>query len=363
MCKTPREHRTELLQHTNRPEILPLTFPPPQILGLECQSQTLRLLVEAWRSLDIENDPYVKTLRKRPLAERKLQEAIWKGQTYCNKQLKTFVNRSDHIYEELGTWATDYFIHASIEQFKASISDSSLMANWTDDEKIYLADILFQIPLPNIQFDFTTDEHLSMSPKLAALINFLDQRYEPGFSGLIFVKQRVAVTIMTYILSVHPLTKDRFRCAAYVGWSGNNNRKENLGDLHCLKTQRDTIEEFRTGRKNLIISTDVLEEGIDISACSMVVCYNEPANLKSFVQRRGRARQKKSTYAIMLPDDELAGLDVWRNLEAAMVEAYQDDERQRQQELDLEGDDEEVPGTFRVESTGYSLCFPDRGLG
>ncbi|RMJ29013.1 hypothetical protein PHISP_00093 [Aspergillus sp. HF37] len=359
VCKTPREHRTELLQHTNRPELLPLTFPPPQILGLKCQSQALELLVKACSSVDIENDPYVKTLKKRPFAEEKLQEIILKGQTFYNKQLETFVKRSGHIYGELGSWATDYFILTSIEQFKSSISDSSLMANWDHDVKTYLADFLSQIPLPDIQLDFTTDEHFSISPKLATLINFLDQRYEPGFSGLIFVRQRVAVTIMTHILSIHPLTKDRYRCAAYVGWSGNNNRKEYLGDLHNLKTQRDTIGEFRTGRKNLIISTDVLEEGIDISACSMVVCYDKPPNLKSFVQRRGRARQKKSTYAIMISDDdELAGLDRWRGLEAAMVKAYQDDERQRRQELDLEDDEEEVPGTFRVKSTG-ALLSPD----
>jgi ERCC4-related helicase len=52
----------------------------------------------------------------------------------------------------------------------------------------------------------------------------------------------------------------------------------------------DMLNDFQQRRKNLIISTNVLEEGIDITACYMVICFNKPPNLKSFVQRRGRAR-------------------------------------------------------------------------
>ncbi|KAK5548299.1 Dicer-like protein 2, partial [Exophiala xenobiotica] len=52
--------------------------------------------------------------------------------------------------------------------------------------------------------------------------------------------------------------------------------------------------------KNLIIETDVLEEGIDVTACNLVVCFDVPSNLKPFLQRRGRARQEQSTFAILL---------------------------------------------------------------
>jgi ERCC4-related helicase len=89
----------------------------------------------------------------------------------------------------------------------------------------------------------------------------------------------------------------------------------------------DTLDDFRYRRKNLIISTNVLEEGIDITACHMVICFDKPPNLKSFV-RRGRARQENSIYAIMLAgNDASTSLNDFQKLEEEMLQTYLDDER------------------------------------
>ncbi|KAK5201922.1 Dicer-like protein 2, partial [Exophiala xenobiotica] len=63
---------------------------------------------------------------------------------------------------------------------------------------------------------------------------------------------------------------------------------------------REALTDLRAKAKNLIIETDVLEEGIDVTACNLVVCFDVPSNLKPFLQRRGRARQEQSTFAILL---------------------------------------------------------------
>lgn len=352
VCKTPRESRAELLEHTQCPDLEPMIYPPVVESEFDCASLGLRRLFQFWRAMDIEDDPYVRRLRKRPGSEEKLLKAL-DGKTYCQEQMKKFASRSAHISEELGPWAADYYIQASISQLTTSTSDSSIVSNWNGDEKAYLVNILSQIPLPAIQLDITPSEQVPISPKLKMLIDFLDRIYHPDFSGIIFVTQRVAVTVLVHLLSVHPLTKGRFRCAAYVGWSGNSNRKECIGDLHHLRSQRDTLNDFRSGRKNLIVSTDVLEEGIDISACRLVICFDKPPNLKSFVQRRGRARQKKSTYAIMLAsNDKSANLDALQSLEETMIQAYQDEKRRLRQELEPEEDEEVVDDQLRVESTG-----------
>ncbi|KAK5188552.1 Dicer-like protein 2 [Exophiala xenobiotica] len=70
---------------------------------------------------------------------------------------------------------------------------------------------------------------------------------------------------------------------------------------------REALTDLRAKAKNLIIETDVLEEGIDVTACNLVVCFDVPSNLKPFLQRRGRARQEQSTFAILLnalPEEE-----------------------------------------------------------
>ncbi|PYI00762.1 ATP-dependent helicase dcl2-1 [Aspergillus sclerotiicarbonarius CBS 121057] len=355
VCKTPRVHRSELLTHTHRPHLQQIMFTPVQLDDPQAGSETLRALVRSWSSLSIEDDPYIKKLRRGPLDGRALHHALSSGKTYCNEQLKRFVSRSLHIFEELGEWAADYFIHASVEQLKAGAQNPKNTSGWSDEEKAYLLDIVSRLPTPNIDLNSSDPAAFRISPKFQALLAFLDAKGEPEFSGLIFAKQRATVSVMEKLLSVHPLTKNRFRCAAYVGWSGGGS-KDVLGELLDAQMQRDTLSEFRTGQKNLIVATDVLEEGIDISACSVVVCYDKPPNLKSFVQRRGRARHRESTYAIMFAvDDESSELSKWQDLERAMIDAYEDDERQLREAWALEALNEEVADRFEVESTGAVL--------
>ncbi|KAJ0364299.1 hypothetical protein COL922a_014452, partial [Colletotrichum nupharicola] len=97
-------------------------------------------------------------------------------------------------------------------------------------------------------------------------------------------------------------------------------------------------------------------EGIDVSACSVVVCYNRPPNLKSFLQRRGRARRQHSTYAILLStDDNNSHLHKWQDLERVMEEAYRDDQRRLEELRALETTEEDVHSRFCVEATGAIL--------
>lgn len=350
-------HRHELMKYTHRPILHRVWYAPSDPVILGGASRVLGMLEMRWRTLDIEDDPYVKKLRKSLCDGMELQKMLLTGKTYCNEQLKKFVERSYHILDELGGWAADYFIHASIEQLKIGFQDSSLPGDsgWDNEEKAYVVDILSQIPTPNLEVDPDDPGAMAISGKMESLIAFLGHRNDLDFSGLVFARQRATVAVMAKVLSVHPLTRDHFRCAAYVGWSNSNYRKDILGDLLSMNMQQDTLDDFRSGRKNLIIATDVLEEGIDLSACSLVVCYDKPPNLKSFIQRRGRARQRQSTYAIMFAtDDESPDLSRWKDLERHMVKAYQDDQRRLQEVFDLEDEEEVVSGRFVVESTRYT---------
>ncbi|TQB67979.1 Dicer-like protein 2 [Monascus purpureus] len=306
--------------------------------------------------LDIEADPYIRRLTKEPGSAGKLQQLRTTRETNCNMALRKLIKRSCHLLEELGPWAADYFIHASTQLVKETAGDASMLSDPEIEEQQYVADFLSKIPEP----DLTDTENLAISPKLGSLIAFLKDVHSPDISGLVFVEQRATVSAMVKLLSVHPDTRDRFRCAPYVGWANSANRRDLVGELINTKGQHTTLAEFRDGRKNLIITTNVLEEGIDVSACSLVVCFNKPRNLKSFIQRRGRARQKKSTYAIMFAmDDTSADLKRWENLEKYMIEAYQNEERRLRDLQALEMLDENVPDELFVESTGAKLTADD----
>ncbi|KAJ5579499.1 uncharacterized protein N7459_005484 [Penicillium hispanicum] len=355
VCRTPRIHRTELLEHVHRPHLERITYAPCPIQQQGTGSRLLQPLIQCIQAYDVQNDPYIEAHRLRPDTQVNVEKMSFSGKTFCSDQLAKLVERSNHIYEELGGWATDYFIEASVDQLRHSIENDTSMSGLDRAERVYLLEILLAMPVLE-----NCAESWNISPKLETLLAFLSKMDRPGFSGLIFAKRRATVSVLARMLSMHPATKESFRCAAYVGWSSNSGRKDSLGDLLSQDMQRDTLSEFRAGRKNLIVATDVLEEGLDVSSCSLVICYDKPPNLKSFVQRRGRARHQESTYAIMIStEDDSLDLIKWQGLEQAMIEAYQDDERRRRKAWEVETIEETVGEFLSVPSTGACLVADD----
>lgn len=63
--------------------------------------------------------------------------------------------------------------------------------------------------------------------------------------------------------------------------------------------QKDTITMFRQNKYNLLISTSVAEEGLDIPECNMVVRYGLLTNEIAQQQARGRARAEDSIYSVV----------------------------------------------------------------
>lgn len=66
-----------------------------------------------------------------------------------------------------------------------------------------------------------------------------------------------------------------------------------------LNMQEDTIRSFRLGKLNLLISTSVAEEGLDIPDCNLVIRYGLLTNEIAQQQASGRARAKNSQYSVV----------------------------------------------------------------
>lgn len=51
---------------------------------------------------------------------------------------------------------------------------------------------------------------------------------------------------------------------------------------------------------NIIVATSVLEEGLDVQSCNLVIRFDPSATVCSFIQSRGRARMQNSHFLILV---------------------------------------------------------------
>ncbi len=66
------------------------------------------------------------------------------------------------------------------------------------------------------------------------------------------------------------------------------------------KKQIEVLDQFRKGKYNILVSTNVAEEGLDIAECNLVVFYDVVASEIRLIQRKGRTARKKEGKVIIL---------------------------------------------------------------
>ena len=360
ISRTPKVHREEMLRHVFQPDMIEMYYSPYTLGPTDCQS--LQSLGQLCIDTDIEQDPLVIKLRSESASQnsKRLHKILASRKTYCMDQLQRLYSKSNNILTELGSWALDLYLRACIQKFVAGTSDGFIGFEAFDDaEKKHLKKVLSCIEIPTEHCSLL-EGSLQVTPKVQCLIDFLVREQGADFRGLVFVQTRAQVAVLTQILSQHPQTKGIVKVSTFVGTSASFNRKFDLGELVDVKNQQNTLDDLRNGSTNLIVTTTALEEGIDVSACNVVVCFERPQtmNLKSFVQRRGRARKSQSKFVLMFEkDSDPKALSTWQQLEIEMREAYMDEMRILKQIQDLEAT-EEGERQFYVESTGYVLFHP-----
>jgi endoribonuclease Dicer len=330
-------------------------------------------------TLDIENDPYVRGLRHklskttRGTAEhlrldQKLSKAILKENSFTHKGLRDFARSANEICLDLGPWAADWYVWQVMEQAKLAANPyNNIISNWKNEEKRYLLSILDKVVVSSVSYyaDDIVDES---SDKVRVLVERLllekekTEAEDESYSSLIFVQRRDTVIALSEVLRHHPLTKEAFQVGCLLGTSDNSLRNSFLDITRTLakEPQEDTLSDFKIGEKNVIVSTAVAEEGIDIQACGSVIRWDPPPNMASWAQSRGRARRQRSTFTLMFAEGDVHRDHVrkWEGLEEQMVALYTDPSR----ELDMEGDDpaddddddddEDDDWEFRIQSTG-----------
>ena len=131
-------------------------------------------------------------------------------------------------------------------------------------------------------------------PKLLVLKKLLLEQItaEPNSRTLVFVKLRDSVSNIASYLGRFPLIKGQ----RFVGQATKSKKDKGISQTKQLQI----LEEFKNGSVNVLIATNVAEEGLDIAECDMVVFYDIVASEIRYIQRKGRAARKKEGKVVLL---------------------------------------------------------------
>ena len=133
-------------------------------------------------------------------------------------------------------------------------------------------------------------------PKYYLLENLLVQELQrnPDSRILVFVKLRDSVKNIVSKLKFdnHGVIKP----ARFVGQSTRSKDDKGMSQ----KKQLEILEQFKRGVVNILISTNVGEEGLDIAECDLVVFYDVVASEIRFIQRKGRTARHREGKVIIL---------------------------------------------------------------
>ncbi|RZC50978.1 hypothetical protein C5167_019405 [Papaver somniferum] len=182
------------------------------------------------------------------------------------------------------------------------------------------------------------------SSKLLVLIELLSNyRRQPDMKCIIFVDRIITARSLSCILG-NLKCLEFWKCHFLVGLhSGLKNMSRKIMD--------SVVEKFRNGELNLLVATKVAEEGLDIQTCCLVIRFDLPQTVASFIQSRGLARMAQSEYAFLV--------DRGNQNELNLIKSFVSDENRMNEEISRRTSvgtfDESVEKTYKVDSTGASI--------
>ncbi|XWS68903.1 hypothetical protein CRYUN_Cryun04dG0133700 [Craigia yunnanensis] len=139
-----------------------------------------------------------------------------------------------------------------------------------------------------------------LTPKVFCLIEALfEYRVLEDIRCIIFVERVITAVVLQSLFS-ELLPKHNSWKTKYI--AGNNSGLQN----QTRKKQNEIVEEFRKGMVNIIVATSILEEGLDVQSCNLVIRFDPSATVCSFIQSRGRARMQNSDYLLMVKSGDLS---------------------------------------------------------
>ncbi len=138
------------------------------------------------------------------------------------------------------------------------------------------------------------DELLLIHPKfnICKQIILKELKVNPDTRIIIFSKLRDSVATITSKLKKNSLIRPK----RFVGQATKSSQDKGLSQ----KKQIEILNDFKEGKYNVLISTNVAEEGLDIAECDLVIFYDVVASEIRLIQRKGRTARIREGKVVIL---------------------------------------------------------------
>ncbi|WVZ59750.1 hypothetical protein U9M48_009852 [Paspalum notatum var. saurae] len=196
------------------------------------------------------------------------------------KRIKRLSAMFLYCISDLGVWSA-----AKAAEVLLSCKESCL-SFWGEqlDEKVE------RLVRNYIEDDFAADlQDGLLTSKVHVLIEYLlKSRDKKDLRCIVFVNRVITSIVLESLLStINPMS----------GWSIRHMAGKNSGLNHQSRNAHmEIIDSFREGKVNLIIATQILEEGLDVPSCNLVIRFDPSATVCSFIQGDANALSKTQEF-------------------------------------------------------------------
>nr|VZI44705.1 unnamed protein product [Spirometra erinaceieuropaei] len=283
------------------------------------------------------------------------------------KKFKRIIQQCMHVMEEFGPWCADMACQLTEKAFSDLASSVALTPKYNSDCLRAIRTCLCTLARAHELYTTIRDQkiararrptsptdsawgewilaHFPMTNKMVQLMRLLAHFKEmrelhnmpsateqsagatseaSAFHALVLVKERITTsTLCRFISELSAMAPQYSGLKASYCVSANPTR--NLASMSTGE-QLDVLDGFRKGAFNVLVATNVIEEGLDVRACNVVIKVDPVTNFRSFIQSQGRARAAHSHYVLMTEDKMKcqATVESFRRLEKELTIALRD---------------------------------------
>ncbi|TKX27681.1 dicer-like protein [Elsinoe australis] len=218
--------------------------------------------------------------------------------------LKKMSDRAAAINAHLGSWCADRYWHLALPEKIARKSDlhlerytrrydSPMNGAQNEDEVARMRELLNFVsskPVPQPSGEG------SISSKVEALHTCLMDFFSgpSDYKCIVFVRERHTATLLAELFNV--IGGLHLKCGSLIGIGAI----DLANPSSTLREQVLMLQRFRQGHLNCLFATSVAEEGLDVPSCNLIIRFDHCQTMIQYVQSRGRARHRNSTFVHML---------------------------------------------------------------